>query len=228
MAPLVAPGRPALSVRDAYALWAPTYADGPENPLLRMERTALVALLPELAGRRVLDLACGSGRHLERLGAAGARQVVGLDLTQAMLARARRVPARLVQGDMTSLPLAPAAFDVVVCSLAVGHVPDLEGALREMARVVVPHGFVVYSDMHPAGAARGWRRTFRAADGRLHEAPHHAHARTAHETACAASGLRVEQVGEPVVDFDHPDRGVPAVLVVRARRLEGADERGPR
>lgn len=69
-----------------------------------------------LAGRRVLDLACGPGRHAVRLVERGAR-VVGLDLSLPLLSRARARLGRavpLVRGDMRHLPFAPGSFDVIV------------------------------------------------------------------------------------------------------------------
>jgi malonyl-CoA O-methyltransferase len=216
-----------LGLREAYALWAPTYGDEPDNPLMRIEQEAMVPLWPSLAGQRVLDLGCGSGRYLKRLRAAGGRVVVGLDLTPAMLRRSRRFASALTQGQMAALPFPAASFDLVICSLVIGHEPWLAGAVGEMARVLRPGGVALYSDMHPDAARRGWRRTFTAPSGRLHELPHYVHDRAGHLAACSAAGLHVEQVAEPVVDFDHPDRGRPAILVVRARRAPADREGAP-
>ena len=76
----------------------------------------LVDEVAPLAGARVLDLACGPGRHVGPLVARGAR-VVGLDLSSSLLARARQrlggdVP--LVRGDMRRLPFGRDSFDIVV------------------------------------------------------------------------------------------------------------------
>ena len=64
-------------VFDGYDGWAPTYDDG-ANALLALEAPVVEALLGEVAERDVLDLGCGTGRHLQRLVARGAR-VVGVD-----------------------------------------------------------------------------------------------------------------------------------------------------
>jgi SAM-dependent methyltransferase len=65
-------------------------------------------------GGQVLDLACGAGRHAAEFERAGAR-VVGLDLSAAMLHRARsRTPLPLVRGDMRRLPFRPGSFEVAV------------------------------------------------------------------------------------------------------------------
>ena len=76
----------------------------------------IARLVPLNAGQRVLDLACGPGRHSQLIQAAGAR-VVGFDLSMPLLSRARHrtmPPLSVVRGDMRSLPFAPATFDLVV------------------------------------------------------------------------------------------------------------------
>jgi len=77
--------------------------------------TLIDGLIP-LAGRQVLDLACGPGRHAAQLADRGAR-VVGLDLSLPLLARARMRTHRIVpmvRADMRQLPFGPASFDMVV------------------------------------------------------------------------------------------------------------------
>jgi len=103
-------------------------------------------------GRRVLDLACGTGDIAWLL--ADSHDVIGLDLTEAMLAIAkRRAPrpgarAGWVAGDMMRLPFAAAAFDVVTTSYGLRNVPVLEGALAEIARVLRPGGLLVSLDFN--------------------------------------------------------------------------------
>jgi SAM-dependent methyltransferase len=113
------------------------------------EAEAVVALLERnvpLAGRRVLDLACGPGRHAARLVQHGAR-VVGLDLSLPLLSRARaRLGAAtgLIRGDMRYLPFAPATFDLIVnLFTSFGYFADDAqhvAVLREAARVLAPGG----------------------------------------------------------------------------------------
>ena len=206
----------ALDVAAAYARWAPSYAAEAHNPLMALEEAAMLALLPPVAGRRVLDLACGSGRYLAHLGSQNAARLVGADLSAPMLARAKMVSANLAQADLRALPLAGASADLIICGLAVGHVADLPRALSEMARVLAPGGALVYSDFHPLLALAGLQRTFTAADGRTYAVEHHVHLYSAHHAACAAAGLVIDAVREPLLVGEHPWRGKPAVLVLRA------------
>lgn len=103
--------------------------------------------------QEVLDLACGPGIVAEAL-AHDAGRVVAMDLTPAMVARARRrcaeaglsnVYCPLSQGE--TLPFADASFDAVVNRSAVHHFPDPAPILVEVARVLRPAGRLVVSDV---------------------------------------------------------------------------------
>lgn len=175
---------------------------------MEVEQESVLSLLPGVDGLTVLDAGCGTGRYLRQLGGRGAC-TVGVDLSAAMLARARGIGARIARANICALPIEAMSVDVIVCGLALGDVPHLELALTEMARVLRPGGCVVYSVVHPAGAAAGWARTFDAG-GRQYEIDGYWHSVDEHRQACAAAGLAVTAWEEPVLN------DVPAVLVVRA------------
>ncbi len=95
-------------------------------------------------GARVLDLACGAGRHLERLAGEGFR-AIGMDLSPHLLAEAADRPGlrgRLVQGDMRALPFRDGAFDALVSFFtSFGYFATREEdarVVREMRRVLEP------------------------------------------------------------------------------------------
>src|SRR6185503_15176836 len=104
-----------------------------------VERLGLVA------GERVLDVCCGSGASAipaaEMVEANGA--VVGVDLAANLLelARAKAKQRGLTNiqfqsGDLMHLPFEDGSFDTVVCVFGIFFVPDMEGGLRELKRVV--------------------------------------------------------------------------------------------
>jgi ubiquinone/menaquinone biosynthesis C-methylase UbiE len=114
--------------------------------------------------KRILDLACGTGRWLEMLVAQGGESGVGIDCSEAMLGVAGRkeaITGRLARALCERLPFRTAAFDVAICSFAVGHIHDLESMVRELARVTKPEANVFVSDLHAGAYARGWRVGFR-------------------------------------------------------------------
>ncbi len=111
----------------------------------REEAGFAVGKLGLRSGERVLDLACGAGRHSAPLAAAGLR-VIGLDLSRPLLTEARAklgpgVP--LVVADMRHLPFAPVFQAVVSFFTSFGYfagTEDDERVIAEIARVVVPGG----------------------------------------------------------------------------------------
>ncbi len=112
-----------------------------------------------LSGRApgvALDAACGTGRFAEFLTRRG-HQVIGVDSSPDMLAYARRrVPdGEFHVGELDRLPLPDEAADVIVCALALVHVPRLEPVLAEFARVLRPGGDLVISDIHHEHVTRG-------------------------------------------------------------------------
>ena len=220
-----------LDPQSAYGRWAQSYPPRPHNPLMEVEHATVIELLPEVRGLTVLDAGCGSGRYLRELGERGAR-VIGMDLSSAMLDRARETTTRIARADIRALPFDAMSIDLVVCGLALGDVAELELALMEMARVLRHRGRIVYSVVHPAGEAAGWSRTFES-DGRQWAVDGFWHSLDRHRQACAAAGLTIEEWrepplacperGEPALGAGSPSRraekpGQRAVLVVRAVR----------
>jgi malonyl-CoA O-methyltransferase len=205
---------PKLGVREAYARLADVYPPEAHNPFMELEQATMLALLPDVAGRTVLDVACGTGRYLKILRARGAARVVGIDLSIEMLRRARAQGA-VARGDLVALPVVGARFDVVTCGLAIGHVARLGDAIAEMARVLVPGGVLLYSDFHPSAYQEGRARTFTVA-GREFAVEHHLHLPEAHRAACESAGLVLEVMRDGLSATEPPVR---SVLVVRARRL---------
>src|SRR5262249_7386861 len=134
-----------LNAREAYALWAKDYAAEPHNPFMRIEQQAMLELLPDVAGKTVLDVGCGSGRYLKILRERGALLLAGVDLSAAMLGRARGLYP-IACGDVRALPVQSHRFDVVVSALTVGHVANLASALVELGRALVSGGVLLYSD----------------------------------------------------------------------------------
>jgi len=202
-----------LDPQSAYGRWAKSYPPRPHNPLMAVEHATVVGLLPDVGGLTVLDAGCGSGRYLRELGDRGAR-AIGLDLSAAMLDRAREMTPRIARADLRALPFDAMSIDLVVCGLALGDVAELELALIEIARVLRPGGRVLYSVVHPAGEAAGWLRTFES-DGRQWAIDGFWHSLDQHRQACVSAGFRIEEWREPELP-EAP--GKRAVLVVRAVR----------
>ena len=94
------------------------------------------------AGKDVLEVGCGTGLILHRA-AQFARTARGIDLSGGMLAQAASRGLLVAQASATELPIATASVDVAYSFKVLAHIPDITGALREMARVVRPGGWVL-------------------------------------------------------------------------------------
>jgi SAM-dependent methyltransferase len=144
-----------------HALYPHRDADDARRAVALVQRVA-----PWRPGERVLDLACGSGRHaaeLERLGAS----VVGFDLSPPMLRRARaRTRAPLVRGDMRALPFRPGTFVLAVnLFTSFGYFredAEHELVLRQAAAALAPGGRFVLDYLN----AEEVRRSLRPAEER--------------------------------------------------------------
>lgn len=120
----------------------------------RLWRRAVTRAVSATTGERVLDLAAGTGTSSVPFHAAGAH-VVPCDFSLGMLSVGRRRQPHLdfVAGDATRLPFADGVFDAVTISFGLRNVVDIDGALREMARVTKPGGRLVVCEFsHPVFA----------------------------------------------------------------------------
>lgn len=143
-------------VREVYDEIAASYAEGywEENPYqAHYEFPATTALVPDVAGERILDAGCGHGVYTTWLADRGA-EVVAVDASEAMLAEtAKRLDEEVTlhRSDLTT-PLEFAddgEFDGIVSGSVLDHIEDWDRLFAEFARVLAPGGFLVFSARHP-------------------------------------------------------------------------------
>ena len=128
------------------------------------EWPAFERLLPaSLVGKRVLDFGCGFGYFAREMRARGAREVVGIDLSERMLqaARARTDDQGIVyrRADLAHFQPDIAGFDLVLSSLMLHYLADYLGAVRRIAACLAPGGRFAFSVEHPiytAPSAAAW------------------------------------------------------------------------
>lgn len=149
----------AVGVARAYDRWAPIY-DLVFGPVFRRGRSDAIAAA-ERVGGRIIEVGVGTGISLPQY--AGRDRIVGVDLSDAMLDKARkRVRAQglthveqLVVGNAEDLAFADNSFDVVVAQYVVTACPHPERALDEFVRVCRPGGEIVVTTR--VGAGKGLR-----------------------------------------------------------------------
>ena len=149
-----------VSLQKAYARWAPVY-DLVFGALFDRGRQAAIAAA-ERVGGRILEVGVGTGISLPSY--SPRNRIIGIDLSEAMLRKARRRVAelsltnveKLEVMDAEQLSFPDASFDVVVANHVISTVPNPEAALDECARMLRPGGEMVL--LSRIGADAGVRR----------------------------------------------------------------------
>ena len=148
-----------MSLKHSYTLAAPFY-DAFLTVATRGARKRSLAQLADLTPRDVLLLGVGTGLDLPHL--PNQHRYVGLDLTAAMLTRARPRAGGLhfapLRGDVQRLPFDDASFDVAVLHLILAVVPAPTLCLAEAVRVLKPGGQLLVFDKFLRRGETGWKR----------------------------------------------------------------------
>lgn len=201
--------RSPVQPHEAYELWAPSYDDA-DNIVFAVEETALFPMVDsfDLTKKTFADIGCGTGRHLQRVLDRRADIVVGIDFSRQMLARAGAKFANssvcLIESNASNLPLVSSSFDIVLCTLVLGHISELDTAVAEITRILKPGGTVLISDWHPVNYDYDAQRTFKIVcrDGScatcaVQSFPHLIHD---YRTAFQKHGLAIEEFQELYID----------------------------
>jgi ubiquinone/menaquinone biosynthesis C-methylase UbiE len=224
------------------------YIDGWPDNYQDSATYSLLAQAGNLAGKRVLDVACGHGRITRELARRGA-QVVGVDISRALLATASERELHRPLGidyfladisSQASVSWAANQFDLAVCSFGLSDIDDLDGALTAISRTLRDGGRFVFSILHPcfpgdgnvsgswptgtAYATEGWwvadavDSSLRAKVG-AHHRTLTSYIRSLHQV-----GLMLDAIEEPAPPADwaetHPDATrYPVFFVASCRRV---------
>ncbi|HEU5344911.1 MAG TPA: class I SAM-dependent methyltransferase [Ktedonobacterales bacterium] len=183
---------------DAIADWYDAYLR--ENPLYaEVILPGMLALVGDVTGQAICDLACGQGFIARELARRGAR-VTGADLSEKLLALAQRYEASeplgiryLLTDAQDGAALPSAAFDGVTCGMALMPIADLRAALQTVRRILKAGGWFVFSITHPCYQTPRSRWVTREDGGAAREVSGYFDER--YWTSANSSGVR-GQVGE--------------------------------
>ncbi|MGM0175526.1 class I SAM-dependent methyltransferase [Enterococcus sp. DIV0800] len=123
------------------------------------EWQTLKALLPDFKDKRVLDLGCGYGWHCLYAAEHGAASVVGVDLSEKMLAVARQknsfANVVYLHDSIDTVDFEAGSFDIVLSSLAIHYIEDFTALAKNIAKWLAPTGQLIFSVEHPIFTAEG-------------------------------------------------------------------------
>lgn len=224
---------PTLSVQEGYTLWAATYDERKAGSLMDYR---LLERLQSIAWGQVetaVDLACGTGRTGAWLKEQGVRLLDGVDLTEAMLARARTrgIYRRLLLADLRQTPLSAHSYDLASVGLADEHLAELLPLYQEAARLVRPQGYLVLVGYHPFFQLSGVPTTFEHSTGEVITIEGYVHLFSEHVQAAGACGWLLRELHESLIDEEWiarrprvaPRKGWPVSFVCLWQQSEGMD-----
>jgi len=207
----------------AYNEWAETY-DTDQNRTRDLAGQVLRQVNLTFADRKLIEVGCGTGRNTAWLTrpAAGANDILALDFSEEMLARARervRDPrVRFIQHDVRARwPLADASADVVIAMLILEHVEMLEPFFAEAARALNVGGELFICELHPMRQLLGGQAQFTSRQtGEHRRVPAFLHNTSDYVNAGLSSGFELVKLGE-WRDGDAPLKDLPRLLSLRFR-----------
>lgn len=210
-------------IERAYDRWAASY-DSDLNATRDLDAAVLRESGLPIDRRTVLEIGAGTGKNTEWI-ASRAAHVIALDLSEAMLARARARAAtgnvELVRCDLRERwPIAESSVDVAIGNLVLEHIEDVAHVFREVERVLTDDGVAYFAELHPARQQRGSQAQFTdESTGRRVLVPAFIHSRDEFAAAAERAGLEVVAWSEHV-EANAPDGALPRLLTMRLRRRQ--------
>lgn len=129
----------------------------PDNYNVLMEQPLFRDLLPDLADKRILDIGCGMGDACVFYESMGAKKIVGIDISQKMIAEAKKKSKsesiEYHNTDMCNLDGIEERFDVITSSLAIHYIEDFDALLKSIHKSLKDGGYFIFSQEHPLTTA---------------------------------------------------------------------------
>jgi ubiquinone/menaquinone biosynthesis C-methylase UbiE len=203
-----------MSVQQAYNSWASQY-DTNLNKTRDLEGQALRATLNDIAFDTCLEIGCGTGKNTVWL-ITKAKQVTAVDLSEAMLAKAKEKVAldkvQFIQADITApWAFAKDSYDLVSFSLVLEHIEHLDPIFSKAANVLSPGGYLYLGELHPFKQYTGSKARFDTEEGQQVVQCYNHHISDFIQAGKKA-GLTLVEVEEY---FDNNDRNeIPRILTI--------------
>jgi malonyl-CoA O-methyltransferase len=200
-----------IEIQQGYNLWSADYAKE-KNPIKSASDESVKGLLPDLTGKSVIDVGCGTGYFCQYAEQAGAKSITGIDFSEGMIAQAKQNCERthFITAQIQDLQLNENA-DVIICALVLGHLRELKPAISAFARNLRVGGLLILTDFHPLLSERGQKRTFQAGR-KIFEIPHYIHPLQQYRDHLKEAGFVLEEMKEPTW------KEIPVIFALRARK----------
>ena len=154
------------SVVEAYDLWASDYDMQPGNLMLHLDGKLFAGLIEavNIQGKQVADIGCGTGRQWPVIFSKQPASLTGFDVSGGMLQKLKeKYPSghisQITDNLFSNIP--DASFDVIVSTLTVAHIENIEDALQAWCRMLKDDSEIIITDFHPKLLAFGGKRTFK-------------------------------------------------------------------
>jgi ubiquinone/menaquinone biosynthesis C-methylase UbiE len=156
-------------VVEAYDIWAEDYDAQPGNLMMDLDELLFAKILAtiDIKNKQVADIGCGTGRHWAKIFENSPAGLTGFDVSPGMLAKLKeKFPAAKTHTitDNHFSTIEDKTYDVIVSTLTVAHIENLEEALNAWCRILKQQGDIIITDFHPDALAFGGKRTFKHQD----------------------------------------------------------------
>ena len=133
--------------------------------MLSLDETLFGQLLKRVSirNKNILDIGCGTGRHWTRLYDEGLASLSGYDVSAGMLKILKKKFPNSLAWKINGTRLVHTAdntIDILVSTLTIAHINNVDESLNEWNRVLKPGGYVIITDYHPVALEKGGNRTF--------------------------------------------------------------------
>lgn len=150
---------------EAYNMWAKQYDAQPGNLMLDLDEALFSTLIGKVlfTDKIIVDVGCGTGRHWKKVYEKQPKKLIGYDVSEGMLKILKQKFPLAETYQLTNSKLTEqkdASVDIIISTLAIAHIENIEEAFTEWSRVLKTNGHIIITDYHPEALSKGGDRTF--------------------------------------------------------------------
>jgi ubiquinone/menaquinone biosynthesis C-methylase UbiE len=149
----------------AYDKWSLNYDTQPGNLMLDLDEVLFIELIEnvDFHNKIIVDVGCGTGRHWKKIYDKNLARMIGFDVSAGMLKVLKdkfpEAETHLLKANHLET-LGDASCDLIISTLAIAHIKNIENAFIEWDRVLKSGGQIIITDYHPEALSKGGNRTF--------------------------------------------------------------------